>query len=130
LRYAATAGKSFRSVDSRTAQFLEAYSWPGNIRELQNVIQRAVILCDAETFSVGDDWFRSGPDPLPTLHGLRDQEKRVVEAALEESRGRVSGQNGAAALLGVPRTTLESKIKRLAIDKYKYRFAAPIASSL
>jgi transcriptional regulator with GAF, ATPase, and Fis domain len=130
MRYAAIVGKCFRSVDRRTAQFLEAYSWPGNIRELQNVIQRAVILCDTESFSVDDDWFRSELDPLPTLQRLRGQEKQIIEAALEDSHGRVSGQYGAAALLGVPRTTLESKIKRLAIDKYSYRFAAPLASSL
>jgi formate hydrogenlyase transcriptional activator len=130
LRHAAIAGKSFRSVEIRTAQVLEAYSWPGNIRELQNVIQRAVILCDAEAFSVGGDWFRLESNPLPILQGLTDQEKRVIEAALEESHGRIAGPNGAAALLGVPRTTLESKITRLAINKYKYRFAAPIALSL
>lgn len=129
-RYAAIVGKTFRSIEGRTAQLLEAYSWPGNIRELQNVIQRAVILCDAEKFSVGDDWFRPESNQPPALQGLKGQEKQMIEAALEESRGRIAGRCGAAARLGVPRTTLESKVKRFAIDKYKYRFAAPVASSL
>jgi DNA-binding NtrC family response regulator len=94
------------------------------------VIQRAVILCDAERFSIGSDWFRPQPEAFPPLQRLRGEEKQIIETALEESRGRVSGRDGAAALLGIPRTTLESKIKRLAIDKFKHRFAPPIASSL
>jgi formate hydrogenlyase transcriptional activator len=129
-RYAMSAGKSFRSIDGRTARLLEAYSWPGNIRELQNVIQRAVILCDAESFSIGSDCFQPQPEAFPPLQRLRGEEKQIIETALKESRGRVAGQDGAAALLGIPRTTLESKIKSLAIDKFKYRFASPLSSTL
>jgi transcriptional regulator with GAF, ATPase, and Fis domain len=123
-RYAANAGKRIRSVDKQTVQLLETYHWPGNIRELQNVIQRAVILCVADVFSVEESWLRSPSrsryDALPP-HG--SEEKQRIEAALEESRGRISGPRGAAARLGIPRTTLESKIKRLIINKYKYQIA-------
>jgi formate hydrogenlyase transcriptional activator len=123
-RYAANAGKRIRRVDRRTAQLLEAYHWPGNIRELQNVIQRAVILCRADVFSVEEAWFRSESpgesDALPP-HSLEEKER--IEAALEESRGRISGPRGAAARLGIPRTTLEARIKRLSINKYKYQAA-------
>jgi transcriptional regulator with GAF, ATPase, and Fis domain len=124
-RYAGNAGKRIRSVDKRTVQLLEDYHWPGNIRELQNVIQRAVILCRADVFSVEEAWFRSTSgsryDALPP-HSIEEKER--IEAALEESRGRISGPRGAATKLGIRRTTLESRIKRLRIDKYKYRFAA------
>jgi transcriptional regulator with GAF, ATPase, and Fis domain len=123
-RYAANAGKRIRSVDKRTAQLLEEYHWPGNIRELQNVIQRAVILCCSDVFSVEAAWFQSTSgsrnDALPA-HSIEEKER--IEAALEESRGRVSGARGAAARLGIPRTTLEAKIKRLTINKYKFHVA-------
>jgi transcriptional regulator with GAF, ATPase, and Fis domain len=129
-RYAANAGKRIRSVDKRTAQFLEDYDWPGNIRELQNVIQRAVILCNSETLAVEEAWFRSTSrnqdDALPP-HCI--EEKQRIEAALEESRGRISGPRGAATRLGIPRTTLEAKIKRLTINKYNYQVAPTWPSS-
>jgi transcriptional regulator with GAF, ATPase, and Fis domain len=123
-RYAANAGKRIRSVDKRTARVLEAYHWPGNIRELQNVIQRAVILCMTDVFSVEEAWFRStSPRRDDALSRHSSEEKQRIEAAIEESRGRISGPRGAAARLGIPRTTLESKIKRLTINKYKYLVA-------
>jgi transcriptional regulator with GAF, ATPase, and Fis domain len=121
-RYAANAHKRIRSVNKRTAQLLKAYHWPGNIRELQNVIQRAVILCEADEFSVEEAWLQSTSgsryDARPS-HNV--EEKARIEAALEESRGRISGARGAATRLGIPRTTLEAKIKRLTINKYKYQ---------
>jgi transcriptional regulator with GAF, ATPase, and Fis domain len=124
-RYAANAGKRIRSVEKRTAQLLEAYNWPGNIRELQNVIQRAVILCGTDVLSVEESWFRSTSrsryDALP-LHSIEEKER--IEAALAESRGRIAGPNGAAGKLGIRRTTLESRIKKLRINKYQYQFAA------
>ncbi len=123
-RYAANAGKRIRSVEKRTAQILEGYHWPGNIRELQNVIQRAVILCGTDVFSVEEAWFRSSsPSRYEALPPRCSEEKQRIEAAIEESRGRISGPRGAAARLGIPRTTLESKIKRLTINKYKYLVA-------
>jgi transcriptional regulator with GAF, ATPase, and Fis domain len=122
-RYAANAGKRIRSVDKRTAQLLEAYHWPGNIRELQNVIQRAVILCSTETLAVEEAWLSSTFDSRYDRQPRRGSaEKEPIEAALAECRGRISGPHGAATLLGIPRTTLEAKIKRLTINKYKYQF--------
>jgi formate hydrogenlyase transcriptional activator len=123
-RYAANSGKRIRSVDKEAAQLLEGYDWPGNIRELQNVIQRAVILCTAQTLSVDEAWLS------PPSHNLYDSrqrrnsaEKERIEAALAECRGRISGPNGAAGKLGVRRTTLESRIRKLRINKYQYYFA-------
>jgi formate hydrogenlyase transcriptional activator len=122
-RYAAKAGKTIRRVDKRTAQLLGFYHWPGNIRELQNVIERGVILCEAETFSADEAWLNpeSERPPLPRPSQM-NLARELIEAALEETRGRVAGLQGAARRLGIPRTTLESKIKRLSIDKHRYRF--------
>jgi len=123
-RYAANSGKRIRSVDKRTVELLEAYRWPGNIRELQNVIQRAIILCDGDIFSVEDGWLRSTSESRYDPTSPRGSgEKERIEAALEESHGRISGSRGAAIRLGIPRTTLESRIKRLTINKYKYQSA-------
>lgn len=129
-RYAAKLGKRIRRVDDRTAKLLETYNWPGNIRELQNVIERAMILCDTETFSVEAAWLQLEPEPWVGLQPvLVDHERELIEAALAETRGRISGPGGAARKLGVPRTTLESKIKSLRINKYGYRFDAREFSS-
>jgi formate hydrogenlyase transcriptional activator len=122
-RYAAKLGKRIRRVNKRTAELLEAYTWPGNIRELQNVTERAMILCDTDTFCVEAEWLRSEPEPRLGLQPvLINQERELIEAALAESGGRISGADGAASRLGVPRTTLEYKIKSLRINKYRYRF--------
>ena len=121
-RYAANTHKRIRSVNKRTAQLLKAYHWPGNIRELQNVIQRAVILCEADEFSVEEGWLQSNSGSRYDARASHNvEEKARIEAALEESRGRISGARGAAIRLGIPRTTLEAKIKRLTINKYKYQ---------
>jgi DNA-binding NtrC family response regulator len=120
-RYATNTGKRIRRLDKRTAHVLEAYHWPGNIRELQNVIQRAVILCGAETLAVEEAWLSSTSESLYDLQQRRSSgEKEHIEAALVECRGRISGPNGAAGKLGIRRTTLESRIKRLRIDKYQF----------
>jgi len=124
-RYAANAGKRIRCVDKRTAQLLEDYHWPGNIRELQNVIQRAVILCGTETLAVEAAWLSPTSESLSEPQPRRGSvERERIEAALAECRGRISGPNGAARRLGIPRTTLESRIKKLRINKYQYQFAA------
>jgi transcriptional regulator with GAF, ATPase, and Fis domain len=124
-RYAASAGKRIRSVDKRTAQLLEEYHWPGNIRELQNVIQRAVILCSAQTLVVEEEWLSSTSESLFKPQPRRTSgERERIEAVLAECRGRISGPNGAARKLGIPRTTLESWIKKLRINKFQYLFAA------
>jgi formate hydrogenlyase transcriptional activator len=119
------AGKKFKAIDRKSLTLLEAYGWPGNVRELQNVIERAVILCESETFSVDESWLRalpSGRSRAGTLNrALVTQEREMIEAALEESSGRISGRMGAAARLGLPARTLDSKINRLKINKYRFK---------
>jgi PAS domain S-box-containing protein len=128
-RYAKKAGKRLRNIDKKTLQLFQDYNWPGNIRELQNVVERAVILCDSETFSVDDTWLkREVPRDLTGLTSSRGlgrleetKERELIEAALAETGGRVSGPSGAAVLLGVPRQTLESKIANLGINKHRFK---------
>jgi DNA-binding NtrC family response regulator len=122
-RYAATAGKRIRNVDKRTARFQEAYPWPGNIRELQNVIERNVILCETETLGVEEPWLSSMSESLCCPRPRRTSgEKERIEAVLAECRGRISGPSGAAAKLRIPRSTLESRIKTLKINKHQFKF--------
>jgi formate hydrogenlyase transcriptional activator len=129
-RYAAKAGKRIPRVGKRTAQLFAAYDWPGNIRELQNVIERVMILCDSDTFFVEEAWLQPGAArPVALRPSLSNQERELIEAALAQTHGRVSGPHGAAAKLGVPRTTLESKIKNFRIDKNRYRLGAGDLSS-
>src|ERR1700747_609368 len=125
-RFGKKAGKRFRTIEKKSLGLLQAYDWPGNIRELQNVIERAVILCEGETFSVDETWLRrelpvarSGPSALNRV--LARQEKEMIEAALTQCYGRVSGPSGAATKLGLPARTLDSKIKRFKINKYKFK---------
>jgi len=125
-RFGKKAGKKFRTIDKSTAELFEAYQWPGNVRELQNVIERAVILTEGDIFCVDETWLkRQAPQFVRrtvALNGaLQRQEKEMIEAALAESRGRVSGPGGAAAKLGLPRPTLEARIKRLGINKYHFK---------
>jgi formate hydrogenlyase transcriptional activator len=121
-RYAAKACKRIQRIDKRSTQLLEAYEWPGNIRELQNVIERAIILCDSETLFVEDAWVQANSESQVVLRpSLLNQERELIGAALAQSRGRVSGPQGAARKLGIPRTTLDSRIKTLRIDKNGYR---------
>ena len=125
-RYARKAGKNIMSVDRKTLQLLESYPWPGNIRELQNVIERSVILCDSAVLSVNESWLPEDSMPMEPKNGSelsagRAQAKRVIEVALRESHGRVFGSSGAAAKLGIPRSTLESKIRSLRIDKNRFK---------
>jgi formate hydrogenlyase transcriptional activator len=132
-RFSRKVGKRFRSIDRKSLKLFQAYGWPGNVRELQNVIERAVILCEGETFSVDEAWLkRELPRPVrrPTSLNriLVTQEKEIIEAALAESHGRISGPTGAATKLGLPAKTLDSKIKRLRINVH--RFKVPNAGSL
>jgi PAS domain S-box-containing protein len=124
-RFAEKMAKRIRAIDKRTLELCERYDWPGNIRELQNIVERSVILCSGETFSIDDAWLsseeplrRNGLDPLPQT--LQDQEKDLIESALARSRGKVAGPRGAAAILGIPPSTLESKIKQLNIEKRRF----------
>ncbi len=127
-RYARKAGKNVRRVNKKTLELLQSYPWPGNIRELQNVIERSVILCETEIFSIDENWLPQPPPLTPESkqqvelpRRLLVQEKDMIEAALKNTRGRVSGPTGAAAKLGIPRSTLESKIRSLKIDKNRFR---------
>jgi PAS domain S-box-containing protein len=124
-RYASKAGKKIRSINKKTLGQLQSYPWPGNIRELQNVIERSIIVCDTESFSVDESWLvresQTQPASQPLSEKLVTQEKKMIEAALAESRGRVSGPLGAAAKLGIPPTTLESKIRSLKINKHRFK---------
>jgi formate hydrogenlyase transcriptional activator len=120
-RYSAKTGKTIRWIEKQTAQLLKGYDWPGNIRELQNVVERAMILCDADTFLVEKAWLHTESEPRSGLRpSMATRERDLVEAALSESHGKVAGPGGAAQRLGIPRTTLESRIKRLRIDKHGY----------
>jgi transcriptional regulator with GAF, ATPase, and Fis domain len=132
-RYAGNTGKRITGISKRSMELLQSYNWPGNIRELQNVIERAVIICDSENLVLDESWFSrrgavadsstthpfSGAQPLSEQ--LAAQEKDMIEAALAESKGRVSGPKGAAARLGIPESTLNSKIKTLKINKHRFR---------
>jgi formate hydrogenlyase transcriptional activator len=127
-RYARKAGKNIKRINKKTLELLQSYPWPGNIRELQNVIERSMILCDTEIFSIDENWLSRPPPLSPESKEqielplrLLVQEKNMIEAALKESRGRVFGPYGAAGKLGIPRSTLESKIKSLKIDKNRFR---------
>ena len=132
-RYATKAGKRIRRISRSALRLFQAYDWPGNIRELQNVIERAVILCEGDTFSVDETWLTHGSKRAagPTIsigtsfpqhqHQQSETERQMIEAALAVTRGQVAGANGAAAKLGIPRQTLDSKITALGIDKHRYK---------
>jgi PAS domain S-box-containing protein len=124
-RYAEKAGKQILKIDRTTLELCQAYPWPGNIRELQNIVERSVILSSGDTFRIEQAWLarqeRARPElqsPLPRT--LQNQEREMIEAALSECNGRVAGREGAAAKLGIPRSTLDSKIKQLKIKKRKF----------
>jgi len=130
-RYARKAGKNISGVNKNTLQLLQSYPWPGNIRELQNIIERSVIVCETENFSVDESWLSrqplaTEPKNQPELpRKLAAQEREMIEAALRESQGRVSGPSGAAAKLGIPGSTLDSKIRSLGINKNRFKTADP-----
>jgi formate hydrogenlyase transcriptional activator len=129
-RFGKRAGKKFRTIDKKILEVFQAYGWPGNVRELQNIIERAVILSDDDTLAVDETWlkWKLAQEAVRTRTldiALVRQEKEMIEAALAESQSRISGPAGAAAKLGLPARTLDSKIKRLKINKY--RFKAPQA---
>jgi len=129
-RYAARAGKDFRSIEKKTLDLLQAYDWPGNIRELQNVVERSVILNSGEVFAVDESWLSRQPvqarprvaSPALLQKSEPRSEREVIEAALAECRGRISGRSGAATKLGVPPSTLEHRIQALGINKTQFKF--------
>jgi DNA-binding NtrC family response regulator len=123
-RYAAKAGKKIGTIGGETLDRLRSYDWPGNIRELQNVVERSIIVCDTEKFVVDQSWLSRRADDRASHRFLRispSQERKAIEDALAETEGRVAGLSGAAARLGVPPSTLDSKIKALKINKHRFR---------
>ena len=120
-RYSSQAGKKFQRIEKKSMDGLRAYPWPGNIRELQNVIERSVIVCDAEDFSVDSSWLNHGGASQSLPDELQTQERNRIEAALAATKGRISGASGAAAKLGMPASTLDSKIKTLNINKRRFQ---------
>jgi formate hydrogenlyase transcriptional activator len=135
-RYARKAGMRIRGVNKRSLELLQSYPWPGNIRELQNIIERSVIVCDTEYISVDESWLSRQPlasepkgrpeEGRPEIsRRLASREKEMIEAALRESGGRVSGPSGAAVRLGIPGSTLDSKIRSLRIDKNRFKSTYP-----
>jgi len=124
-RLAKRAGKEFRTIKMNTIELLQAYDWPGNIRELQNVIERSVILSAGDVFSIDEAWvrraLRQSRPTTPLAASMADREREMIEAALAESEGRVAGPSGAAAKLGIPRQTLDSKIANLQISKERFK---------
>ena len=130
-RYAKKAGKRIRSVSKNTLDLFQGYDWPGNIRELQNVVERAVVLCEGETFCVDPSWLvpasssLTSPNPtaqtIPLVADLAERERAMIENALREAEGLISGSTGAAAKLGIPRQTLDSKIRKLGINRHRFR---------
>jgi PAS domain S-box-containing protein len=126
-RYARKAGKTIRRVSKRTLDRLKSYPWPGNVRELQNVIERSVIVSDTDEFTVDESWLSSQrvvENRLGMSSALASHEKTLIEDALRATGGRVFGPSGAAARLGIPRSTLESKIRTLRINKRRFRTRA------
>jgi formate hydrogenlyase transcriptional activator len=125
-RYANSAGKKIRNISKGTLDLFQTYDWPGNVRELQNVIERAVILSDGETFCVDETWLtpvtpKAAATSVPLVANLVEREREMIENALREAVGLISGPTGAAAKLGIPRQTLESKIRKLGINRHRFR---------
>jgi PAS domain S-box-containing protein len=125
-RYATKAGRKMRGIGRTTLERLLSYDWPGNVRELQNVIERSIIVCETENFTIDESWLSRRPDQTdehsrPLLRMPASQEKQTIEAALADAQGRVSGPSGAAAKLGIPASTLDSKIRALRINKHRFK---------
>jgi transcriptional regulator with GAF, ATPase, and Fis domain len=124
-RFAERMGKQIRKIDQKTLELCQSYGWPGNIRELQNIVERSVILLIGDTFWIDEAWLSNRQPAARDLstsltETLENQEKKIIEAALAESNGKVAGPTGAATRLGIPRSTLDRKILQLNIDKRKF----------
>jgi transcriptional regulator with GAF, ATPase, and Fis domain len=122
-RYADKAGKTIRKIDHTTMELCKSYGWPGNIRELQNILERAVILSNDQTIRIEPASLSTHATPRPSPRGLTSAvetyEREMIEAALAESAGKVSGPGGAAAKLGIPRSTLDTKLKQFKISRFR-----------
>jgi transcriptional regulator with PAS, ATPase and Fis domain len=124
-RYTSKMGKKVRGINQKSLELLRSYFWPGNIRELQNVVERAVIVSESDVLWIDESWLSTDSNTAEPAAGTLsklppDREKKIIEAALAETRGRVSGPSGAARKLGIPSTTLESRIRSLKINKHRF----------
>jgi len=125
-RYASKMGKKIRGINQKSSQLLRSYFWPGNIRELQNVIERAIIVSEGDVLWIDESWLSTESGTAEPATGTisklpPDREKKIIEAALAGTQGRVSGPSGAASKLGIPSTTLESRIRSLKINKHRFK---------
>jgi transcriptional regulator with GAF, ATPase, and Fis domain len=120
-RYAKRAGKKIKHIQKKALEALEEYSWPGNVRELQNVIERSLIITETNEFSIDKSWVANEPQSPTSAIDQTSAERKRIEAALAQSNGKVSGAHGAAAKLGMPASTLESKIRSLRINKFQFK---------
>jgi transcriptional regulator with PAS, ATPase and Fis domain len=124
-RYTSKMGKKVRGINQKSLELLRSYFWPGNIRELQNVVERAVIVSESDVLWIDESWLSTDSNTAEPAAGTLsklppDREKKIIEAALAETQGRVSGPSGAARKLGIPSTTLESRIRSLKINKHRF----------
>jgi formate hydrogenlyase transcriptional activator len=127
-RFALRVGKKIRSIPNETIDLFRKYDWPGNIRELQNVVERAVLLCETDSFVLDEKWLKREPRkasiPAPAaalVPTLVEHERELIENALADCRGRISGPAGAASKLGIPRQTLDARISSLGINKHRFK---------
>jgi len=132
-QFAQRMNKTIEAISSETMEALSRYPWPGNIRELQNVIERAVVVYERGKLSVKKSWlahecFPTEPATQPSLRRWATDEREMIDAALAETHGRVSGPGGAAAKLGIPPSTLESKIRSLNINKYRFKGSGAVST--
>jgi len=128
-RFAKRAGKRISGLARGSLELLEQYDWPGNIRELQNLVERAVITSDTAALSIDKRWLSVSSRQPQESKTLLDHEREAIETALTHTKGRVSGPLGAAVKLGIPSSTLESRIKALGIDKRLFKPGPPVAKS-
>ena len=121
-RYAKRAGKKIKHIQKKALEALREYSWPGNVRELQNVIERSLIIGEANEFSIDKSWVANEPQPSSAAPAdEKTNERKRIEVALTQSNGKIAGASGAAAKLGMPPSTLESRIRSLKINKFQFK---------
>ena len=125
-QFAQRMNKTINAISSETMEELTRYPWPGNILELRNVIERSVVVYEKGNLSVKKSWlarecFQNESATEPSFQWSAMKDREMIGAALAETRGRVSGPSGAAAKLGIPPSTLESKIRSLNINKYRFK---------
>jgi formate hydrogenlyase transcriptional activator len=120
-KYGIRVGRPVTRVDARSLRALAAYPWPGNVRELENIVERAVIVSRGGTLRIDREILPGADGASRLVDHLQESERAVIEGALSASGGRVSGPQGAARSLGLPVSTLEFRIRKLGIDRFRHR---------